>query len=88
MFGPNVIYRYPFKYIGNIVLLIAALLLWFPLGVVLLIKNLRIFTKHSIVGLFYHGEYAWLYFWAIVFFPIMIALVITNGVSVVEADLS
>jgi hypothetical protein len=83
----KVLYQYPFKYVGNVILLVAALLLWFPIGAVLLIQNIRIFTKHSVVGFLYQGEYLWLYLWAILFFPVMIALVVTNGVSIVEVDI-
>lgn len=75
----------PFRYHGNaFILIICCLLLLLPLVAVLLIKNGQFTKGHKSYRLAYSGSYGWLYFWSILFFPIMILLLILKGVDVIE----
>lgn len=80
----NTKYIYPLKYDGNILILIVCLIIWFPLTFVLLMKNCRWQKKDSQLYLSYRGSYNWLYFWAILFFPIILILLFAKGVDIIE----
>lgn len=72
------------EYTGNLIILILCLLIFFPLALILLLKNLRVLKDDKYQSLAYRGSYGWLIFWTIVFFPIAIILLLINGVDVVE----
>lgn len=75
----------PFHYHGSLVIfIICCLFLLLPLVVVLLIKNGQFTNGNKSYRLVYPGSYGWLYFWALLFFPIMILLLVLKGVDVVE----
>lgn len=80
----KVTHRYPFQYKGNIVLFILCIILFFPVGIILAIKNGAIEKDGKYLAFSYRGSYGWLIFWAIVFFPITFILLLINGVDVVE----
>lgn len=87
MAGPKnkkVKHRYPFKYKGNIVLFILFLIIFFPVAIILAIKNGVILKDNKYFSLSYRGSYGWLIFWAIVFFPVAFILLLLKGVDVVE----
>lgn len=75
---------YPVQYKGNIILFIVCTILFFPLGIVLAIKNMHILRYDKYLGLSYRGSYGWLIFWTILFFPIAILMLLLKGVDVVE----
>ena len=73
-----------FQYTGNIVILILCFLLFFPVALVLMLKNLRMLRGKKYAACSYRGSYGWLIFWTIFFFPIAIILLIINGIDMVE----
>jgi hypothetical protein len=77
---------YPFKYTGNIVIFILCIIIFFPVALVLALKNLRVLKGKKYQFLSYHGSYGWLIFWTIIFFPIAIILLLINGVDLVESN--
>ena len=80
----KITHRYPLQYTGNIIIFIICMLLFFPLGIVLAIKNLRVLQHTKYISLSYRGSYGWLIFWTIVFFPIAILMLLIKGVDVGE----
>lgn len=76
----------PLRYAGNLFLLIFFLIIWMPLGVLLLMKNGRIATERSCFFLHYHGKWGWLFFWGILFFPVAILLLLIKGLDVIEEE--
>jgi predicted CDP-diglyceride synthetase/phosphatidate cytidylyltransferase len=76
--------HYPLQYTGNIIIFILCFIIFFPLALVLALKNLRVLKGKKYQSLSYHGSYGWLIFWTIIFFPIAIILLLINGVDVVE----
>jgi hypothetical protein len=74
----------PFRYDGNLFLLILCLIIWFPVGLLMLIKHGRMCSQKSSFNCYYHGSWGWLYFWAILFFPIAIVLLLIKGIDVIE----
>lgn len=78
----------PFRYYGNVILLVIfCLLLQIPLVLVLCMKNGEFVKGNKSYRLSYDGSYGWLYFWAIIFFPIVILLLALKGVEVIEISL-
>jgi hypothetical protein len=61
-------------------------LLWFPVTFVLLFKNASCRKGNSRFFFDYHGSYGWLIFWAFLFFPVCILLVIFNGFDYIEEE--
>jgi len=80
----KVAHRYPFQYKGNIVLFILFLIIFFPVAIILAIKNGVILKNKKYFSLSYQGSYGWLIFWAIIFFPVAFILLLLKGVDVVE----
>lgn len=76
-------YPYPLNYRGNIFILIIGIL-FPPLGICLLIKNLAIQHKATRLYLSYCGNITWVIFWSIVFFPFAIILLLVRGVDLIE----
>jgi len=75
---------YPLQYTGNIIIFIICLIIFFPVALILAIKNLRVLKGKKYQSLSYRGSYGWLIFWTILFFPIAIILLLINGLDVVE----
>jgi len=75
---------YPMEYTGNIIIFILCLIIFFPVALVLAMKNLKVLRGKKHKSLFYRGSYGWLIFWTIIFFPIAIILLLINGVDLVE----
>lgn len=66
-------------YVGSYFWLIISLL-FFPVTFVLLAKNIRYRKEDGYVyRICYHGSFAWLIVWALIFFPIAILLFLLNG---------
>lgn len=78
---------YPMVYKGNIIILVLCFIVFFPVALILLIKNLKILREDQYQSLYYRGSYGWLIFWTIVLFPIAIILLLINGMDVVEEDI-
>lgn len=76
--------RYPLAYRGNVLILILFLLIFPPLGLVLLLLNASVRQGNTFYGMHYNGSQFWLLFWTIVFFPIALVLAIINGFDLVE----
>jgi len=77
---------YPLKYAGSLFGLIFFLIFWPPLGIFLLLKNLRFIKEGAIFYLRYRGSWGWLIFWAVVFFPIAILIMAICGADVIEEN--
>ncbi|EKE09434.1 MAG: hypothetical protein ACD_16C00176G0007 [uncultured bacterium] len=77
-------HHYPLKYEGNLILFILSILLFFPIAIVLAMKNGAFIRNDKYYAFSYHGSYGWLIFWTLILFPIAIILVLINGVDVVE----
>jgi hypothetical protein len=75
---------YSLQYTGNIIILILCFLLFFPLALILLLKNMQVLKGKTYLAFSYRGSYGWLIFWTIVFFPIAIILLFAKGVDLVE----
>ena len=76
----------PTWYSGNIFFLILFLIIWLPVGILLLMKNGSIAKESSRFYLNYHGKWGWLFFWGVLFFPISILLLLIKGVDVIEEE--
>jgi hypothetical protein len=81
--GNYTVSEYPLKYLGNIVWPILFLILFFPLGILLLILNTAVRVNGVFYSLHYRGSQPWLIFWTIVFFPVAIVLGALNGFDVI-----
>src|SRR5262245_17563940 len=77
-------FTYPFRYSGNLIIFIILLIIWLPLGLILWMKNGSFVKENSKFYINYHGSYFWLFFWAIIFFPISIILLLVNGADWIE----
>lgn len=75
--------EYPLKYLGNIVWPILFLILFFPLGILLLILNTAVRKEGIYYSLHYRGSQGWLIFWTIIFFPVAIILGALNGFDII-----
>ena len=76
--------KYPLKYEGSLVMFILSFILFFPLAIVLAMKNGVFLKNNSYYSFFYNGSYGWPIFWTLLFFPVAIILVVINGVDLVE----
>jgi hypothetical protein len=74
----------PIRYKSNLCLLILFLILWPPIGFLMILKNAYFIQGTSSFNLHYHGSWDWLYFWGIVFFPIAFVLLVLKGVDIVQ----
>ena len=81
---PNIKKRYPLKYRGSVFWFIFFLIFFFPIAIVLFIKNATILKEDHYYSFCYNGAYGWLFFWVIIFFPIAIILLFLNGVDIIE----
>ncbi len=76
--------RYPLKYRGSLFWFIFFLIIFFPIAIILFIKNATILKEDHYYSFNYNGAYGWLFFWVILFFPIAIILLFINGVDIIE----
>ena len=74
----------PLRYKGNVFFLIFFLILWIPIGILLLLENAYFIQNTSRFRLKYHGCWEWLYFWAIILFPVAIALMVIKGIDIIQ----
>jgi hypothetical protein len=75
------IFRYPIT-VENKGWVIFLTLVFFPIGLFLLMLNMRIHIDDDLYYLKYKGSLGWLIFWLIVCFPITFILIILSGVDV------
>lgn len=68
---------------GNIVWPILFLILFFPLGILLIILNTAVRKEGVYYSLHYRGSQGWLIFWTIVLFPVAIILGALRGFDIV-----
>lgn len=83
----DVRYSYPLSYKGNLFWLVLFLIIFPPLGLLLLLLNGCIKKEGVCYFLEYRGDKFWLYFWTIIFFPIAIILGAIHGFDVVGEKL-
>jgi hypothetical protein len=76
----------PKWYGGNLFFLILFLIIWFPIGILLLMRNGSITKENSRFYLRYHGSWGWLYFWGFLFFPITVILLLVKGIDIIEEE--
>lgn len=81
--GNYTVSEYPLKYLGNIVWPVLFLILFFPLGILLIILNTAVRKEGLFYSLHYRGSQGWLIFWTIIFFPVAIILGALNGFDIV-----
>lgn len=86
MENKNSALKYPLTYRGNIFWLILFLLIWPPLGFLLLILNTSYRKNGDFYSLHYRGSKPWLHFWTIVFFPVAIILGAVKGFDLVVTE--
>ena len=73
-----------FKYRGSIFWLIFFLILFFPIAIILLIRNLARIKNDTTYYVEYSGSWKWVFFWGVLFFPIAFILLFFNGLSLIE----
>ncbi len=81
------IYQYPISYNGNVLWPILFLLLFPPLGIILLILNTSVRQEGVSYSLHYRGSQFWLIFWSIVFFPVAVILGFITGFDAIGKKL-
>lgn len=74
--------QYPLSYHGNILWPILFLLLFPPVGLVLIGLNTCVRQNGVSYSLHYRGSEAWLIFWTVLFFPVAIILGFLNGFDI------
>ncbi|MGI4851568.1 MAG: hypothetical protein ACRYGR_06470 [Janthinobacterium lividum] len=74
----------PFRYRGNVIFPIILMIIFFPVGCLLLFKGAYFIQGTNSYYLKYHGNWGWLFFWAILFFPMTIILMIFVGFDVIK----
>lgn len=77
----------PLQYRGNLFFLILFLIIWPPLGVLLLIRHACIAARDSKFYLVYLGSWGWLFFWGILFFPVAFLLLFVKGVDLIDESI-
>ena len=75
------IFRYPIS-VENKGWVIFLMLLFFPIGLLLLMLSTRIHIDGALYALKYKGNLGWLIFWLLACFPIAFVLIILSGVDV------
>ena len=75
-----------FSYTGSRFWLIFWMVLFLPVGMILLATGLRFEVDQKVYHLFYDGSRGWLAFWFVMFFPIAVALAFANGFSLEISD--
>lgn len=78
----------PLRYQGNLFFLILLFVVWFPIGVLLLIKNGYIVQEMSKFSLEYQGKWRWVFFWGVFFFPVAFLLLFLKGIDVIEEEMA
>jgi hypothetical protein len=76
-------FHYPLSYQGNLLWLVLFLLIWPPLGLLLLLLNGCVRKNGTIYSLEYQGNPFWLFFWTLLFFPVAIFLGVIKGFDVI-----
>jgi len=75
---PKTSYSLPFRYTGNLAIL-AISLLFPPITIFLILKNMHFFRSDDWFYLNYPGSWGWVIFWSLIFFPISILLLVLKG---------
>ncbi len=75
-------YHYPISYQGNIIWLVFFLLLFPPIGILLLFFNACVHKDGMRYYLRYRGSKFWLLFWTIVCFPVALILGLIRGFDI------
>lgn len=84
--GGYTVNQYPIKYDGNIVWPILFFIVFFPIGILLIILNTAVRKEGVFYQLKYLGSEGWLIFWTVIFFPVAIILAALNGFNVIAKD--
>ena len=71
--------RFQLRYSHSKFWLIFWLIIFFPVGIVLLLSHLKIVSGNHTLLMQYEGSRFWLFFWALVFFPIVVFLILLDG---------
>jgi hypothetical protein len=74
--------KFQIKYPKSKACLIAALFLFLPVGITLLLMNGSLVSGERTIKLSYNGSRFWLLFWSFFCFPVTILLMIFNGTFV------
>jgi len=74
--------KFHIKYSHSKFWLILWILLFFPIGLILLLSHSQVVFGGRKVKMEYDGSRFWLFFWALVFFPVAILLLVFNGAFV------
>lgn len=73
-----------FKYSACTGWLIFWLIVFFPIGLVLLLSHLEVIAGGRRGKLRYNGSRFWLFFWALVFFPVSLLLCLFKGKFIIK----
>lgn len=69
------------KYQYSLFWLIFWLIVFFPVGLVLLVTGIGFDTEEKSYRMMYEGSRFWLGFWMVVFFPVGLVLMFINGLG-------
>ena len=75
-----------FEYAGSIFWLIFWLIVFFPIGVILMFTDGKTKVDGKVYYVRYEGSRFWLCFWFIGCFPIALLLLVLNGISLVMGE--
>ncbi len=78
--------RFKIAYSHSKFWLIFWLLIFFPIGVILIVKHTKLMSRDRLFRVEYEGSYFWLFFWALFFFPVTLLLFLFNGSFVKSTD--
>jgi hypothetical protein len=74
--------KFRIKYSHSKFWLIFWILIYFPIGLVLLLSHAEIISSDRTLKMKYDGSRFWLFFWALIFFPVVLLLFLFNGTFV------
>ncbi|MCI0382374.1 MAG: hypothetical protein L0207_04920 [Chlamydiae bacterium] len=73
-------------YRGSLFWLIFWIIVFFPIGLILLFANGTFQSTSGSHRFHYKGSIFWLIFWIIFFFPVAIVLLLVNGFSITSTE--
>jgi len=79
--------EYPLTYNGSLVWPVLFLILFLPLGILLVVLKTSVRRDGVNYSLHYRGSEGWLFFWTLLFFPVAIIFGFLNGFDVRGEDI-
>jgi hypothetical protein len=75
-----------FEYAGSVFWLIFWLIVFFPIGIILMFTDGKAQVDGKVYYTRYEGSRFWLCFWFVFFFPIALVLLVLNGISLITGE--